>query len=59
MNGANEVAVAMYLKDQIGFYDIPALVRKAMDTVPFVKKPDLEEILNADRGERNAVMNLL
>ena len=59
MNGANEVAVAQYLEDRIGFYDIPALVRKAMDTVPFVEKPGLEEILNADREARNAVMNLL
>lgn len=55
MNGANEAAVAKYLKDEIGFYDIARLVRHAMDTVPFAENPDLEEILMADRAARSAV----
>lgn len=55
MNGANEVAVAKYLADEIGFYDIPRLVRQAMESVPFVKTPDLNEILEADRLARAAV----
>ena len=55
MNGANEVAVAKFLKDEIGFYDIPALVRKAMAEVPFVPNPTLEQILEADRLARAAV----
>lgn len=59
LNGANEAAVALYLKDQIGFYDIPRLVQKAMDTVPFVKDPDLEEILQADKKARMLVCQAL
>ena len=55
MNGANEVAVAKYLADEIGFYDIPRLVRQAMESVPFIKTPDLNEILEADRLARAAV----
>ncbi|MBO2528199.1 MAG: 1-deoxy-D-xylulose-5-phosphate reductoisomerase, partial [Clostridiales bacterium] len=55
LNGANEAAVAKYLKDEIGFYDIPHLVRHAMDTVPFTERPDLTEILKADRAAREAV----
>lgn len=55
MNGANEAAVAKYLADEIGFYDIPRLVRQAMESVPFVKMPDLNEILEADRLARAAV----
>lgn len=55
LSGANEVAVEMYLKDQIGFYDIPALVKKAMDDVPFIKRPDLSQILEADRLARQSV----
>lgn len=58
MNGANEAAVALYLEDKIGFYDIPRLVRAAMDAVPFVKDPDLDTILAADRLARAAVANL-
>ena len=45
MNAANEVAVASFLAGKIGFYDIPALISKAMDTVSFVKNPGLDELL--------------
>ena len=55
MNGANEEAVAMYLRDEIGFYDIYRLVAQAVDSVPFVQNPSLEEILEADRLARQAV----
>ena len=55
MNGANEVAVALYLDDRIGFYDIYELVRAAVAAVPFVKDPDLNAILEADRLAREYV----
>ena len=55
MNGANEEAVAMFLNDEIGFYDIYKLVKHAVDTVPFIQNPTLEEILEADRLARQAV----
>ena len=58
MNGANEEAVAMFLNDQIGFYDIYRLVKKAVDTVPFTAKPNLAQILEADRLARQVVRNL-
>ena len=57
MNGANEEAVAMFLNDEIGFYDIYKLVKMAVDTVPFIAEPTLEEILEADRLARQAVRN--
>ncbi len=56
MNGANEAAVALYLENKIGFYDIYTLVKKAVDTVPFVQDPDLEQILEADRLARKCVL---
>ena len=55
MNGANEEAVAMYLRDEIGFYDIYRLVAQAVEEVPFVANPTLEEILEADKLAREAV----
>ena len=55
MNGANEEAVAMFLRDEIGFYEIYNRVRAAVDAVPFVRNPSLEEILEADRLARIAV----
>ncbi len=55
MNGANEAAVALYLQDEIGFYDIYSLVSGAVDSVPFIEKPDLEQILESDRLAREYV----
>ena len=55
MNGANEEAVALFLADQIGFYDIYRLVAQAVEQVPFIQDPTLEEILEADRLARLAV----
>lgn len=57
MNGANEVAVALFLQDEIGFYDIYRLVSAAVDAVPFIEKPDLNEILYADTLARQAVLS--
>lgn len=58
MNGANEEAVAMFLRNEIGFYDIYHLVSQAVEAVPFLKNPTLEEILEADRLARAAVKSL-
>ena len=55
MNGANEEAVALFLDDKISFYDIYDLVKKAVETVPFIQDPTLDEILESDRLARLAV----
>lgn len=55
MNGANEEAVALFLDDRIGFYDIYDLVSRAVEVVPFIAEPTLDEILEADRLAREAV----
>ena len=58
MNGANEEAVALFLEEKIGFYDIYRLVSQAVERVPFVENPTLEEILTADRQAREVVRQL-
>lgn len=57
MNGANEEAVALFLTDRIGFYDIYDLVSRAVEEVPNVMEPSLEDILEADRLARQSVRN--
>ncbi|MBQ9838133.1 MAG: 1-deoxy-D-xylulose-5-phosphate reductoisomerase [Oscillospiraceae bacterium] len=52
MNGANEEAVAMFLAGKIGFYDIYDRVKAVVDSVPFIKNPSLEQILESDRLAR-------
>ena len=43
------------MEDRIGFCDIARKVRQALDTVPVVEKPTLEDILEADRLARESV----
>lgn len=51
MNAANEAAVARYLRDEIGFYDIPAAVERAL-TLPVMQNPTLDDILATDAEAR-------
>ena len=56
--GRVEEAVAMYLNDEIGFYDIYELVSKAVDAVPYIQNPTLEQILETDSLARQAVRHM-
>ena len=55
LNGANEAAVALFLENKIGFLDIPRLVERALERVPVVDDPALDDILKADHAAREAV----
>ena len=55
MNGANEVAVAQFLRGEIGFNDIPRRVEQALSHVAVKYQPSLGDILEADRSGREAV----
>ncbi len=44
LNSANEVAVAAFLRGQIGFYDIARLCERALDGSDFVVDPSLADI---------------
>ena len=59
MNGANEEAVALFLDDKIGFYDIYKLVSGAVEAVPNVTEPTLEDILEADKQARAYVRKMI
>ena len=44
LNAANEAAVAAYLKDRIGFYDIARIAEECMAGADFVANPSLDDI---------------
>lgn len=44
MNAANEAAVAAFLQDRIGFYDITNVVQECMEGADFAAHPDLDAI---------------
>ncbi|MDA0881736.1 MAG: 1-deoxy-D-xylulose-5-phosphate reductoisomerase [Bacteroidetes bacterium] len=52
LNAANEVAVAAFLKDEIGFLAMSDLVEHCMNTVPFIANPKLEELIASDERTR-------
>ena len=54
LNGANEAAVGLFLAGKIGFLDIAGRVARAMDMVPIVKEPTLDDVLQADLAAREA-----
>ncbi|MFH1849656.1 MAG: 1-deoxy-D-xylulose-5-phosphate reductoisomerase [archaeon] len=59
MNAANEVAVASFLSEKISFTDIASAIKSVMDRHRAVRKPGLEEIMEADRKARNETRRLL
>ena len=48
LNGANEVAVARFLKGEIGFLDIPELIEQTMNAYTVKYDYTLEDLLDAD-----------
>lgn len=56
MNAANEVAVALFLHDRIGFMDIPAIIEQQLAEVPFGKPCSIDEYLETDKEVRNRIL---
>ena len=48
MNAANEAAVAAFLEERIGFYDITKVVSECMQTADFVANPDIDNIFQTN-----------
>ncbi|MCM1532455.1 MAG: 1-deoxy-D-xylulose-5-phosphate reductoisomerase [Ruminococcus flavefaciens] len=59
MNAANEVAVQAFLQEKIPFTGIAHLIEKAMERVPFIARPDLEQLEASDRECRNFCLEKL
>ena len=56
LNGANEAAVALFLRGAIGFNDIHRCVERALSRVAVKYQPSLADILEADRAARQAIL---
>ncbi|MBS3126354.1 1-deoxy-D-xylulose-5-phosphate reductoisomerase [Candidatus Woesearchaeota archaeon] len=59
MNAANEVAVRAFLQDEIGFLEIPQLIKAQMDTHQNIRNPELEEIMEVDRKARESTQKMI
>jgi 1-deoxy-D-xylulose-5-phosphate reductoisomerase len=59
LNAANEIAVAEFLKDRIGFLQMSDVVEQCLATMNFVSKPSLEDYVETDKGTRRVASNFI
>ncbi|HAJ98541.1 MAG TPA: 1-deoxy-D-xylulose-5-phosphate reductoisomerase [Bacteroidales bacterium] len=60
LNAANEIAVAAYLTDKVGFSNIAEIVEQCMQRISFIENPNLDELLQTDAETRrlaHAILN--
>lgn len=59
MNAANEIAVYAFLRNRINFLDMTDVIEKAMQSIPFIANPTLEEYFESDGEARNFAADLI
>ncbi|MCX7843545.1 MAG: 1-deoxy-D-xylulose-5-phosphate reductoisomerase [Clostridia bacterium] len=59
LNAANEIAVDLFIKEKIGFIDIPGIIENVMSRHIVNNCPNLEDIIEADRWARETAMQLV
>ena len=52
LNAANEIAVEFFLGGKITFDQIPQLIRKALENIPVIHSPSLDDIIATDNATR-------
>lgn len=58
MNAANEVVVAAFLQDKIGFLQMSDVIEQTMSKVSFIQKPTYEDYVNTDSEARRVAAEL-
>ena len=59
LNAANEIAVASFLKNSIGFLEIAEIVEETLTRLPNGKPTSLEEVVAADSAARRYALGLV
>ena len=52
INAANEVAVAAFLRDELGFLEMSDLIETCMHRATFITKPTLDDYVQSDTETR-------
>ena len=58
-NGADEVAVKMFLQGKIRFTDIGELIKKAVDNQKDVKTYNIDDVFEADKAAKEFVLSVI
>jgi len=59
INAANEVVVAEFLKDRIGFLKMSDIIEQCMSEITFISDPSLDDYLESDRITRILAQELV
>lgn len=59
LNAANEVAVAGFLRDEIGFLAMSDLIETCMQKVAYIEKPNYEQYVASDTEARRVAVELM
>jgi 1-deoxy-D-xylulose-5-phosphate reductoisomerase len=59
LNAADEVAVAAFLEEKIGFEDIPRIVEETMVATPAGHLESIQEVLNLDTEARHLATEIV
>ena len=59
LNAANEVAVAEFLKDNVGFLEMSGVVERCLEKMSFIKHPTHEDYIQTDKETRIRALELI
>ena len=59
INAANEIAVAAFLREQIGFLDIYKIILQSLEKMPFIASPSYEDYVNTNSATRQYAESLV
>lgn len=59
VNAANEIAVAAFLRNRVGFLEMSDIIEKVMQTVSFIKTPTYEDYVATDAEAREVAKELM
>lgn len=59
LNAANEVAVAAFLKDKVGFLQMSEIIASCMQKIEHLSEPNLPDFLNTDTETRKLANSLI
>jgi 1-deoxy-D-xylulose-5-phosphate reductoisomerase len=59
LNAANEVAVAEFLKDRVGFLEMSEIVEQCLSKMAYIKNPTYEDYVNTDKETRIKAFELV
>jgi len=59
LNAANEIVVQAFLEDKIGFLQMSDVIAEALDRMPMIQKPSLEDYIQCDKETRLLTTELI